>query len=128
MLYFWWAACVFFSPPRFSTKTQYRGGCKLAAGELAPSSICILRIAVKALIERCLSAELDTHLAEEKAEVETGSLGEGKAEHPRNRHNEHRKKTIKGEFGESEMGIPRDRNEAFELRLIAKGTDALQRV
>jgi putative transposase len=64
---------------------------------------------------------LDTHLAEEKAEVETGFLGEGKAEHPRKRCNGHRNKTIKGEFGESEMGVPRDYNGAFEPQLIAKG-------
>jgi len=81
----------------------------------------IFKQLTKALIERCLSAELDTHLAEEKAEAEAGSLGEGNAERPRNRRNGHSKKTIKGEFGESEIGIPRDRNGAFEPQLIAKG-------
>jgi putative transposase len=60
-----------------------------------------------------LSAELDTHLAEEKAEPESGR--------PKNRRNGHSKKTVKGEFGESEIGIPRDRNGAFEPQLIAKG-------
>jgi putative transposase len=67
----------------------------------------------KALIERCLSAELDTHLEEERIEPE--------AEVPRNRRNGHSKKTVKGEFGESEIAIPRDRNGAFEPQLIPKG-------
>jgi putative transposase len=80
----------------------------------------IFKQLTKALIERCLSAELDTHL-EEKAESEASSLGEGKAERPRNRRNGHSEKTIKGEFGESEIGIPHDRNGAFEPQLIAKG-------
>ena len=67
----------------------------------------------KALIERCLSAELDTHLSEERSHPEP--------EIPRNRRNGHSKKTIKGEFGTSEVAIPRDRNGAFEPQLIAKG-------
>jgi len=68
-----------------------------------------------------LSAELDTHLAEEKAESEIDSLGEDQAKRPKNRRNGHFKKTIQGEFGESEIGIPRDRNGAFEPQLIPKG-------
>jgi putative transposase len=67
----------------------------------------------KALIERCLSAELDTHLEEERSNPEP--------EIPRNRRNGHSKKTIKGEFGTSEVAIPRDRNGAFEPQLIPKG-------
>ena len=73
----------------------------------------IFKQLTKALIERCLRAELDTHLAEEKAEPET--------DRPKNRRNGRSKKTIKGEFGESEIGIPRNRNGAFEPLLIAKG-------
>jgi putative transposase len=45
----------------------------------------------KALIERCLSAELDTHIEEERSNSETDL--------PRNRRNGHSKKTIKGDFG-----------------------------
>jgi putative transposase len=67
----------------------------------------------KALIERCLSAELDTHLEDERIEPE--------AKVPRNRRNGHSKKTVKGEFGESEIAIPRDRNGAFAPQLIPKG-------
>jgi len=81
----------------------------------------IFKQLTKALIERCLSAELETHLAEEKAELESGSLAEDNTERPKNRRNGQSKKTIKGEFGESEIGIRRDRNGAFEPQLIAKG-------
>ena len=73
----------------------------------------IVKQLTKALIERCLSAELDHHLTEEKAEPEL--------ERPRNRRNGTSKKTVKGEFGEAEIGIPRDRNGAFEPQLIEKG-------
>jgi transposase-like protein len=68
----------------------------------------IFKQLTKALIERCLSAELDTHLAEEKAEPPSEFLRDSKAERPKNRRNGHSKKTIKGEFGEAEIGIPRD--------------------
>jgi putative transposase len=67
----------------------------------------------KALIERCLSAELDTHIEEERSNREP--------ELPRNRRNGHSKKTLKGDFGTSEIAIPRDRNGAFEPQLVPKG-------
>ena len=66
-----------------------------------------------ALVERCLSAELDHHLTDEKAEADASG--------PKNRRNGTSKKTIKGEFGEAEIGIPRDRNGSFDPRLIEKG-------
>jgi putative transposase len=67
----------------------------------------------KALIERCMTAELETHLEEEKLEPEP--------ERPKNRRNGYSKKTIKGEFGQSEIQVPRDRNGTFEPKLIGKG-------
>jgi putative transposase len=73
----------------------------------------IFKQLTKALVERCLSAELDTHLSEEKAEADQ--------ERSKNRRNGHSKKTIKGEFGEAEIAIPRDRHGEFEPMLIAKG-------
>jgi putative transposase len=73
----------------------------------------IFKQLTKALVERCLTAELDTHLEEERTEPEEAS--------PKNRRNGHSKKTIKGEFGQAEMRIPRDRNGAFEPQLIQKG-------
>jgi putative transposase len=80
----------------------------------------IFKQLTQALIERCLSAELDTHLAEERAESECSSA-DSPVQRPRNRRNGQSKKTIKGEFGEAEIGIPRDRNGAFEPQLIPKG-------
>ncbi len=50
---------------------------------------------------------------EEKAEPDP--------ERPRNRRNGQSQKTIKGEFGEAKINIPRDRNGAFEPLLIGKG-------
>jgi transposase-like protein len=73
----------------------------------------IFKQLTKALVERCLNAELDTHLAEEQAQPEI--------DRPKNRRNGASNKTIKGEFGEAEIGVPRDRNSAFEPQLIAKG-------
>jgi putative transposase len=55
----------------------------------------IFKQLTKALIERCLTAELDTHLQEEKEEAEPTN--------PKNRRNGHSKKTIKGEFGKAEI-------------------------
>ncbi|NJL40275.1 MAG: IS256 family transposase, partial [Leptolyngbyaceae cyanobacterium SM1_4_3] len=73
----------------------------------------IFKQLTKALVERCLSAELDTHLAEERAEAEL--------ERPRNRRNGQSNKTIKGEFGEVEIGVARDCNGVFEPQLVQKG-------
>jgi putative transposase len=73
----------------------------------------IFKQLTKALIERCLTTELDTHLEEERTTPEESS--------PKNRRNGHSKKTIKGEFGQAEIGIPRDRTGAFEPQLVQKG-------
>jgi putative transposase len=73
----------------------------------------IFKQLTKALVERCLTAELDTHLEEERTEPEEARS--------KNRRNGHSKKTIKGEFGQAEIGIPRDRTGAFEPQLVQKG-------
>lgn len=73
----------------------------------------IFKQLTKALIERGLSAELDTHLEEEKVDPNP--------DRPKNRRNGHSKKTVKGEFGQSEIQIPRDRNGDFTPKLIGKG-------
>ncbi len=57
----------------------------------------ILKQLTKALVERCLTAEIDTHLQENHSDREK-----------KNRRNGHSKKTIKGEFGEAEISVPRD--------------------
>lgn len=73
----------------------------------------IFKQLTKALVERCLSAELSHHLRSGKAEPDASSA--------KNRRNGVSKKTIKGEFGEAEIAIPRDRNGSFEPHLIEKG-------
>lgn len=75
----------------------------------------ILKQLTKALVERCLPAEMDTHLEEQRAEIQP--------EQPvvRNRRNGHSRKTIKGEFGEAEIIVPRDRTSEFEPILVKKG-------
>lgn len=74
----------------------------------------ILKQLTAALVERCLHAEMDHHLEEERTEpVEENT--------PRNRRNGYSQKTIKGEFGEAEIAIPRDRNGAFEPIIVPKG-------
>lgn len=74
----------------------------------------ILKQLTAALVERCLNAEIEHHMEEERAEPIEENV-------PRNRRNGHSKKTIKGEFGEAEIAIPRDRNGAFEPVIVAKG-------
>ncbi len=73
----------------------------------------IFKQLTKALVERCLTAELDTHLEQERAEPEPASSN--------NRRNGHSKKTIKGEFGEAAIAVPRDRHGEFEPIIIQKG-------
>ena len=68
----------------------------------------ILKELTKALVERCLNAEIDTQLQEPE---------EGK---PKNRRNGHSRKKIKGEFGEAEIAVPRDRNGEFEPVIVKK--------
>lgn len=75
----------------------------------------ILKQLTSALVERCLNAEMKTHLEEQSAEA----LSEGKT--ARNRRNGHSKKTIKGEFGQAEIAIPRDRHSEFEPIIVKKG-------
>jgi putative transposase len=78
----------------------------------------ILKQLTKALIERCLNAELDTHLQEEKA---GRSATPSETSGPKNRRNGHSQKTIKGEFGQTAISVPRDRNGEFEPILVPKG-------
>lgn len=68
---------------------------------------------VKAVTERALQAELTTHLGYEKHAV--------KGKHSGNSRNGTSSKVVKGEFGETEIIIPRDRAGTFEPQLIAKG-------
>lgn len=75
----------------------------------------ILKQLTAALVERCLNAEMKTHLEEQQAELESDTKP------TRNRRNGHSKKTIKGEFGEAQISVPRDRNSEFEPIILKKG-------
>lgn len=73
----------------------------------------ILKELTKALVERCLNAEIEYQMQEEKANSTQDS--------PNNRRNGYSPKTIKGTFGEATIAVPRDRKGEYEPILIAKG-------
>jgi putative transposase len=77
----------------------------------------LLKQLTKAVIERCLEAELDTHLGYAK-HVRTGNA-------TLNRRNGHSQKTLKGEQGQVEIEVPRDRQGSFEPQLVQKGQTRL---
>lgn len=64
------------------------------------------------LVERALEAEMAEHLGHDKSDPVTNITG--------NARNGHSAKTLKGEFGELPLDIPRDRQGAFEPQLIGK--------
>jgi putative transposase len=72
----------------------------------------ILKQLTKALVEHCLEAEMKTHLEAQETQSSTSK--------PANRRNGHSKKTIKGEFGEAQIAIPRDREGEFEPVIVKK--------
>ncbi|GAC1662072.1 MAG: IS256-like element ISSod18 family transposase [Flavisolibacter sp.] len=73
----------------------------------------IVKEFVKALTERALQAELTAHLGYNKHEIKGNNSG--------NSRNGASSKIIKGEFGQAEISIPRDRSGSFEPQLIQKG-------
>jgi putative transposase len=73
----------------------------------------VLKQLTKRLVERALEGEMTTHLGYEKHSPEgknTGNSRNGKSQ-----------KQVKGEFGEVELEVPRDRNGEFEPQLVKKG-------
>ena len=73
----------------------------------------LLKQLTKAVIERALQAELTTHLGYEKHSPEGYMSG--------NSRNGVSAKQLKGDFGEVEIEVPRDRQGSFEPKLVAKG-------
>jgi len=72
----------------------------------------LLKQLTKALVERALQAELAEHLGHgkhEPVENATGNTRNGKS-----------RKTLKGEFGELPIEVPRDRHGSFEPQLVPK--------
>jgi putative transposase len=72
----------------------------------------LLKQITKALVERALHAEMAAHLGHGKHETVANPAG--------NTRNGTSRKTIKGEFGELPIEIPRDRHGSFEPQLIPK--------
>lgn len=72
----------------------------------------LLKQLTKMLVERALDAEMAEHLGHGKNEPVTNDSG--------NARNGKSKKTLKGEFGELPIEIPRDRQGSFEPQLIPK--------
>ena len=72
----------------------------------------LLKQLTKMLVERALEAEMAEHLGHNKSDPVTNVTG--------NARNGHSAKTLKGEFGELPLDIPRDRQGAFEPQLIGK--------
>src|SRR5215470_17665432 len=78
----------------------------------------LLKQLTKAVIERCLETELDTHLGYAKHGRHGNATG--------NTRNGTSQKTMKGEQGQSEIEVPRDRQGAFEPQLVKKGQTRLE--
>jgi putative transposase len=72
----------------------------------------LLQQLTKAAIERCLETEMEVHL--EQPQYQT----EGKAK--KDRRNGYSQKTLKGEFGQATINIPRDRKGEFEPEIVKK--------
>ena len=72
----------------------------------------LLKQLTKMLVERALEAEMTEHLGHDKS----GSIINADG----NARNGHSDKTLKGDFGELPLAIPRDRQALFEPQLVAK--------
>lgn len=72
----------------------------------------LLKQLTKALVERALEAEMTEHLGHGKHETVSNPAG--------NTRNGKSRKTLKGDFGELPIEIPRDRHGQFEPQIIGK--------
>ena len=72
----------------------------------------LLKQLTKMLVERALETEMSEHLGHGKSEAVTNATG--------NTRNGHSAKTLQGEFGELPLDIPRDRQGAFEPKLVTR--------
>src|SRR5260221_3299135 len=78
----------------------------------------LLKELTKAVIERCLETELDTHLVYRRHGRKGNAAG--------NMRNGHSQKTLKGEQGHVDIEVPRDRQGSFEPQLVKKGQTRLE--
>ena len=72
----------------------------------------LLKRLTKRLVERALQAEMAQHLGHAKGDSVANAAG--------NTRNGTSKKTLKGEFGELPLEIPRDRHGSFDPQIITK--------
>ena len=72
----------------------------------------LLKLLTKKLVERALQAEMADHLGHAKNEAVANPAG--------NTRNGKSKKTLKGDFGELPIEIPRDRHGSFEPQIVTK--------
>src|SRR6476660_2053517 len=70
----------------------------------------LLKQLTKALVERAMQAELTHHLGYEKRDP----AGRGSG----NSRNGSSRKKLKGDFGEAEIEVPRDRNGSFQPQIV----------
>jgi putative transposase len=73
----------------------------------------LLKQLTKAVLERAMQAELTTHLGYEPYDASGDNSG--------NSRNGKSKKTLKGEFGQLPIEVPRDRDSSFEPQIVPKG-------
>jgi len=71
----------------------------------------------KMTVEAALGAEMEEHLGYSRYSPEGHNTG--------NSHNGHSSKSLKGDHGEVEIEVPRDRNGSFEPQIIRKGQTRL---
>ena len=72
----------------------------------------LLKQITKALVERMLAGELTHHPGYEKHDLATPGNG--------NTRNGESRKSVKGESGEMEIAVPRDRNSTFDPQVVRK--------
>jgi putative transposase len=89
---------------------QLLKGCQKPEDIIGESGV--LKQLTKAVLERALSGELTHHLGYEKHDPAGYKSG--------NSRNGNSPKTLKGDFGEMEVRVPRDRNGTFEPKIIGK--------
>ncbi|MCA1605838.1 MAG: IS256 family transposase [Acidobacteria bacterium] len=77
----------------------------------------ILKQFTKALLERAMQVEMSEHLGYEKHDAAGDNSG--------NSRNGSSGKTLKGDFGELPIEVPRDRNSEFEPKIVPKGKTRL---
>jgi len=73
----------------------------------------LIKQLTKAVLERAMQAELTEHLGYEPHDAAGDNSG--------NSRNGKSKKTLKGDFGNLPLEVPRDRNSSFEPQIVPKG-------